>query len=69
MTNTQEKRLFHIVNSLVVCTNLWLTILSNIEKFFRFSQMQIKKFYNSQDSKYVLIFSLALSDVKLQAIL
>jgi hypothetical protein len=58
MKNTQEKRLFHLVNSLVVCTNLWLILLSNIGKFFRFSQMQIKKFLKFSGFKMCIIFLL-----------
>jgi hypothetical protein len=37
-------RLFHPINSLVVCINLWTILLSKIWLFFKFSQRYINTF-------------------------
>ncbi len=56
-------RLFYSVITLVVSSNLWLTILS-ILLFLNLVKHTLK---NSQDSKSVLIFSLALVVVEFSA--
>ncbi len=63
-----QGRLFHPENCLVVSRNMWLILFSKIG-WFLYLAIQTKKFCNSNDSKSVLIFSLALVVVNILAIL
>ncbi len=57
------------MNSMIVSRNLWLILISNIRLILNFVKYTSKILKNSKDSKYMLIFSLALVVVEVLAIL
>jgi hypothetical protein len=58
-------RIFYPVNSLVVSRNLWLILIRQISLFIIEVEHTLKVFFNSKDSKSVLILSLAVVVVAL----